>query len=304
MIKKIILILFFIVSLSARYDGLTYTKAMNLISEKEYAKAEQLLQNKLKKHPNDVLLLYAKAHLLSEKGNIDKSIVLLQKILNENNIDNKTKLMITNELNRLKDIQQAKENQNIELLKEVISDKGLEFLMIFLSILIGELLARDVHECEDLKEEKLLKNYLKIKKHKSFKEMKCFIISVTMFLTYTAFITLIIILIELFINPPYLQNITSEQMQTHVWIVISISFLINSIYVMIKYYFENKSLSKKIAHHLHNHYYENERLFNKELYLLNFYRKNHNDDKKLEEILNNIEIKSDREKIKEKLESI
>jgi hypothetical protein len=226
--------------------------------------------------------------------------------------------LITELLQKYTEFKQAKENQNIQELKDVISDNGLEFLMIFLSILVGELLARDVHECEELKEEKLLKKFLNkqqnisLKKSLSlnnllnkiqkitFKDFKCFIISIGLFLTYTAFIALIIILAELLIEPPYLKEITSDELQKHVIFIIGISFALNLGYLLFKIYLQNKNLTQKVAEKILFHMYENERLFNKDIYTL----KKYGNEEILNKILDKIEFNEEKKKIKEKYESI
>ena len=300
MIKKTVIIMILIISAYAK-DWKTYTYVINdLIPKKEFKKAEKILSQKIKKHPNDYLLLWAQANVWGEEGKLDKAIVQLQQILNMPDIPSTDRNLITELLQKYTEFKQAKENQNIQELKDVISDNGLEFLMIFLSILVGELLARDVHECEDLKEEKLLKKFLNIKQKITFKDFKCFVISIGLFITYTAFIALIIILAELLIEPPYLKEITSDELQKHVIFIIGISFAVNLGYLLFKIYLQNKNLTQKVAEKILFHMYENERLFNKDIYTL----KKYGNEEILNKILDKIEFNEEKKKIKEKYESI
>jgi len=296
--NKIILILIFL-TLSLANDIITYTKVINdLLPKREFKKAEKLLSQKLKKHPNDHLLLWAQANIWGEEGKIDKAIIQLQKILKMPNIPITDRNEITKLLNKYQEIKKAKENQNLVELKDLILNNGLSFLMIFLSILVGELLAKDVKECENIKEEKHLKKFLNLKQKATFKEIKCKIISFGLLITYTFFIALIVILIELLIEPNYLQNITSNELKIHLYTILFLSFLLNSTYIIIKRYLEKKHIAKKIANRLIYHMYENERLFNKNIYYLKLA-----DKEKQKQILEKIELEKDKKRIIEALKN-
>jgi len=100
----------------------------------------------------------------------------------------------------------------IKLLKKTEITFWKKFLAPFL-LQAAEYNQKDL---ETLKKLLSLNNLLNKIQKITFKDFKCFIISIGLFITYTAFIALIIILAELLIEPPYLKDITSDELQKHI----------------------------------------------------------------------------------------
>jgi len=181
----------------------------NLVFDGEFSKAEKFLVIANKKYPNNANLLCWSGKLYIEKKELELAKNYFLKVLALDPINEIAKL----QLELIEEQENIKENKNIEQLLNFIEDKGLDFLMIFLAFLGGELIAKRYNVCKNSSvyimanhfiKEKLLKNHTKLNIIiDNYKQLEifsfCFFINLLIIIT----IALVLMIIWLFITFHY-----------------------------------------------------------------------------------------------------
>jgi len=119
--------------------------AQNLIKKGWFDDADKFLLLARKKYINDFELLYWSGELYLEKGKLDKSEKYFRQALtlNPNHENSKDKIELISEQNS------AKENKDVGTILDILSDKGLDFIMIFLAFLGSEIIAKRYNDCQN-----------------------------------------------------------------------------------------------------------------------------------------------------------
>jgi len=294
MLKKFFLFILLIsklMSLSVE-EKMTIIKSTKLIDQGYYQKALVLLNKTLNKYSKNDQLLTLKAKALKELNQLSKSKILLQKAL-EINPDNRIARALIKEI---EDIQKSRENEAVKRGLELLSNKGLRFLFIFFGVLGGELLVNSIKECRSKEDEVKIKNFVySILENKmvKLKSLKCkgidwlvkFIIAISW--------SVVILLIEFLIEPPYLKYITVNGLYAHIFAVFIV--ILFALFVVKKFNQKQETLIDVVdmlTSYLHNN---NHIFLRKALKTITLLEKEHKEV--VEQIFDNILIEEDRKKI-------
>jgi len=280
--------LLFWVSLFAvtKEEKIVFIKASHLIDKGYDKKALIMLNKTLKKYPHNDKLLTLKAKALKDLKRLDEAKIILQKALNIN----PENVIAIELIKNIEDIENSVVNKALEDTLEWISDKGIDFLFIFLGFLGGELLNLAYQNCNKLKEQRLLLSYIR-KKEFTLRSINCIFIDFLIYLTVAIAFTIPFLLAELFIEPSYLKYITKEGLIIHIGIV----FFIFLLFVFI-YNFYKKRIKKTVENEIIADIFLRY-LDEKNIYLLKQNLKLLNNEQ-LENILQNIPFEEEKEQIK------
>jgi len=197
--------------LSSKNRAETYLE--NLIFDGEFDKAEKFSIIANKKYPSNANLLCWSGKLYIEKKDLELAKKYFLQVLALDPVNEIAKL----QLELIEEQESIKENKNIEQLLSFIEDKGLDFLMVFLAFLGGELIAKRYNVCKNSSVYIMANYFIKeklLQKHNKFtiildnyKQQKifsfCFFINLLVIIT----IALVLMIIWLFIAFHYELNI-------------------------------------------------------------------------------------------------
>ena len=286
--KKILFFLFSIMWLFAftKKETILVIKASKLIEQGYDKKALVILNKILKTHPHNDNLLTLKAQALKDLKKLDEAKIILQKALAINPENKKALALVEN----IKNIENNIANKVLEDTLNWISDKGVDFLFIFLGFLGGELLNVAYQNCNKLKEQRLILNYTG-KKEFTLKSINCIFIDFLIYLTVAFAFTIPFLLVELFIEPPYLKYITEQGLVIHISIVFFIFLLFIFIYNFYKKRIK-KTVENEIIADIFLRYLDERNIYmlKQDLKLLNY--------EQLENILQNIPFEEEKEQIR------
>jgi tetratricopeptide (TPR) repeat protein len=143
----------------------------NLVFDGEFDKAESFFIIAQKKFPESENLLCWAGKLYVEKKNLELAKTYFLKVLAMNPINDIAKI----QLEAIEEKTQVTENQNIEDLLAFIEDQGLDFVMIFLAFLGGELIAKRYHQCQNSSIYLMINHLIKKKTQQKHSKMAVFI---------------------------------------------------------------------------------------------------------------------------------
>lgn len=294
---KNIILIFFICSTSlfaiTKSEKYTFIKTNKLISQGYYKKAIKILNPVILEFNKNDNLLYLKGKALKELGELEQATLVLKKVLSINQ-DN---IFARKLIDEIALIENAKQNNVVQATLEWLSDKGIDFLFIFFGILGGELLLKELAECEKKSNNNAIKRYVDslidnalYRKHIS---IKCFFIDSLILLTTSIALVVVILLVEVLLNLQYLDDMTYDTMWIHVFIIFSCITLVQ---ILIKVFEKEEQLkvcdiSDSLLEYLHNDELKLLRYQFKVLELLDNAKYKYI----LDDIFNNILIDSDKE---------
>lgn len=124
--------------------------------EGDYAEAIKFGKTGLEKYQDNIFIMsyYAKAMYLT--GGLDKSKKLFMKMLS---ID-PTNDIAAGFIKKIEDQEEAKKNKDLAYVIDYLTNKGFDFLMIFLGFLGAEVLAKRYNDCKDSDSIKIVDRYI------------------------------------------------------------------------------------------------------------------------------------------------
>lgn len=237
--------------------------AQNLLESGEYQKAKKFLFMAKEKYPKSESLWMFSATTAYELKNFDEAKIYFIRTL-EINPKNEQAAHFKNLIDQQ---ERALQNSDIENLFEYLSDKGVDFLSIFLAFLGGEIIARRFSKCNSMAERNLvfqyqrkdqlnnfkkrvsfsLKNYFKIEYIFSF----CSFLNLLIIFVISSSITIFILLLELIsefsiFSSKALVYMSSSELANYIWLVFFISFLFTIFIRLFMYIIYLKESSKNI----------------------------------------------------------
>ncbi|MBF0266592.1 MAG: hypothetical protein HQL46_15120 [Gammaproteobacteria bacterium] len=238
MFQHIFLAIVLILSFSSSYASFDYNKYLKsetraqvklqkLVEDAgDYPEAVKFGKMGYKKYNSNIFIMsyYAKAMYLN--GDLDNSKIIFMKVLSKEPSND----IASEFIKKIEEQEAAKTNKDLEETLGYLSDKGLDFLMIFLGFLGAEVLAKRYAKCMSSDSKKNIDAYIWLEKHKSgihlfiikyyFKEIYnkpiCFVLQIIILLTIAAAITLVINWFELMGYLNWLQPIFFSQEQLEV----------------------------------------------------------------------------------------
>ena len=232
-----------------KVEKFTIIKAQKLIELGKYKKALNLIDNALKKYPKSDQLLTLQGKAYKEDGKLNKGLISLQKALLINPNNQMAKTLIQD----IEDTLNESKNKTIINALNWLSDKGIDFLMIFFGIIAGELLVRYVNDCQIYANERYILNYIsRHTKHKEislnknrckniFLKIQCFLmINLLSYIITSSVFVLTILIVELLLNVSYLQYIDSHDLWIHIGKLYILASIILFIVKMLLSLFKNK----------------------------------------------------------------
>ena len=230
------IILFFNFSFTSnisKAEKIAIIKAQRLIDYGHFKKALEIINTTLKKYPNNDKLLTLAGQALKESKKLEKSLFFLQKALSINPDNQLAKALIK----EIEETLEASENKVIRNALDWLTDKGVDFLMIFFGVLGGELLIKHLNKCEYRKDEDYIINYVANTINKNIKspfttilfKSQCRIVNILIYFTLISAIVVSILTIELLLELDFLKEIDENGLWKHIfflYIIISISSII------------------------------------------------------------------------------
>ena len=254
---KSILVFFILVSSLlgvSKVEKITFIKANKLITQGYYNKALDYLEPIIIKYNENDRLLYLKGKALKELGKLEQSTLILKKVLNIKQ-DN---ILARKLIDEIEQIENAKQNNIVKASLEWLSDKGIDFLLIFFGILGGELLLKELISCNKQRNNNEIKRfvYKQLNKTESvhLSNIKCFTINNLILFTTSLALVVVVLLIEFLINFSYLDSMTHETVWIHIFYIFS-SILIVQIIFNIRKKKEKITIvdiSDSLVEYLHN----------------------------------------------------
>ena len=153
---KILVLFVLLISSLLSYDEEKATKFLSslgraevyvatLVQRNELKEATRFLQEVLKKYKESFELLYWQGELHLENGELDLAESYFRQAL----VLKKNHELTRKKIEYIQEQKEAKENNSIEELLSLVNDKGLDFLMIFLAFLGGEIIAKRYNICKN-----------------------------------------------------------------------------------------------------------------------------------------------------------
>jgi len=187
----------------------------NLVDGGYYDEANIFLDEALKHYPNDIILLMNKGTALFNLKDLEGARKYFVLVLEK---DPRNELA-SDFIELIEEQEEAKENKAVGGLVDYLSDSGLDFLMIFLAFLGGEIIARKYSVCTSnetvsiinkFKDRKKLSTSLKSRISFSFSEccLRKDVISFCSFLEILVTFTIVITLLIAFLLTEFVFNIT------------------------------------------------------------------------------------------------
>ena len=252
------------------YDKVKATKSLaslgraevyvaTLVQRNELEDATSFLKEVHKKYKDSFELLYWQGELHLEKGELDLAESYFRQAL----VLKKNHELTRKKIEYIQEQKEAKENDNIEDLMGLVKDKGLDFLMIFLAFLGGEIIAKRYSICKnssiyliaaryihrDSLSSSFINRFFFTLKHiipKKF-SLQCLLINFLALTTMTIAMLIPLLFIEfhwaitLILNQPIL-TMDADAIELHVESLFGVLFLITLVSV---YLFRMLSLAKK-----------------------------------------------------------
>jgi len=119
--------------------------AQNMVEEGYFDDAIEFLEQANKKYKNNAELLRWSGQVYLEKNDLETAKKYFIQVLSIE----PTNEIAAMQINLIDKQEEAKANKNIETLLELLSDKGLDFIMIFLAFLGSELLSKRYNICSN-----------------------------------------------------------------------------------------------------------------------------------------------------------
>jgi tetratricopeptide (TPR) repeat protein len=328
--KKIFILLVFIISLFGININLsdTVSDAQKKIGKGYYKDALKILKPALKKYPNNDTLLTLTGRVYKELNDYERALIYLRHALKQNHENLIAKKLIE----EIEKTQYIIKNKILDSAKDWLADKGVDFLALFLGVLIGELLIRYFSFCQIQSHENYIRKYVcevlnEVKYNRGIKKyfykvikpifnyslinlfvmFCCKMIDLLIILTISVAVVIIILLIEIYMNASYLIYIDSYGFKMHIFKLVGISFLI----IFFIYFFINLMKRKKtkgkeeiyIADLLSQYLAEHKlHMLRKELKLLK--KLEENNFQKVESIFENIILDDEKDILKKIYEKI
>ena len=306
---RIILTLILIFSFSftsniSKTEKIAIIKAQRLIEYGHFKKALKIINDTLKKYPNNDKLLTLSGQALKESKELEKSLIFLQKALSINPDNQLAKALIK----EIEETLEASENKVIRNALDWLSDKGVDFLMIFFGVLGGELLIKHLNKCEYRKNEDYIVNYVASNINKDIKnptnilfKLQCNIVNMLIYFTLISAIVVSILTIEILLELSFLKEIDEIGLWKHIFFLYAIVFLSLIVIKSLLKQDENETQEEKIAYILEQYLIDN-KIFSlkKELKFLALLEKND----KISKIFDNILLQDHREQIEKMLKKI
>lgn len=292
-----------------RYEKIAIVKSQRLISLGYYKKALKIIDEALEKYPNSDQLLTLKGQVYKETAKLKESLIFLRKALSINP-DNK----IAKEL--IQDVEQTIEDSKNKIILAALdwlSDKGIDFLMIFFGVLGGELLVQNLNSCKANETKKYIINYVskyielpsKYKKGKTIFILRCAFVHLLIYFTIISVFVVVILTAELLINVSYLEYVDSKGLWIHIgklYLILSLFIIFLKLISIIKKIKGKKEEKEEIAiaDMLANYLNENNiHLIRDSLEVLSLLK-----NRKIDSIFNAVLIDDDRETLKKIYEKI
>lgn len=153
---KVFLLFMLLFSSLLSYDEIKTTKSLSSLGRAEVYVATLVQRNELedatlflkevrKKYKESFELLYWQGQLYLEKGELNLAESYFRQAL----VLKKNHELTRKKIEYIQEQKEAKENSSIEELLSLVNDKGLDFLMIFLAFLGGEIIAKRYNICQN-----------------------------------------------------------------------------------------------------------------------------------------------------------
>jgi len=130
-------------------------KAQNLLEGGYYKEAKLFLEEERVKYPNSEALWIFSATTEYELKNFDSAMLYFKKTLEINPKNEQASDFIS----KIEAQEEAQENKALSQLFDWLGDKGLDFLLIFLAFLGGEIIAKKYVKCSSREEKNIVKQY-------------------------------------------------------------------------------------------------------------------------------------------------
>lgn len=158
--KRILLFLFLSLTLFANEKNLksdirAEVHMQKLVEGGYSKKAIEFSSKAIKKFPKNETILSFRAKAFYELKDFDKAKIYYIKTLEINPKNEQA----ANFMNLIQEQENASENKALESLFEYLNDKGMDFLLIFLAFLGGEIIARKYSKCSSIEERNLPLQY-------------------------------------------------------------------------------------------------------------------------------------------------
>jgi len=254
---------------------ITIQKIVN--DEGDYPKALKFSTLAIKKYPNSMIIQLYRAKALYLTSNLDDSKILFMQILEKD----PTNDIASDFIDKIEKQEEANKNKDLEEIFEYMSDKGFDFLMIFLGFLGAEVLAKKYQECNNHDYIIVVNHYIAnyYNKADSFR-LNRFIFDAKVYLkqifSLCNFISLIIIFtislaftiaffwlelvgyINIIFSEDILKTVTSDQLWSHFRIVLVISIFIIFIKNIFVSIMEDQATKEDVAYTLQEMVVNNE----------------------------------------------
>jgi len=307
---RIILILILIFSFSftsniSKAEKIAIIKSQRLIEYGHFKKALKIINDALKKYPNNDKLLTLAGQALKESKELEKSLFFLQKALSINPDNQLAKALIK----EIEETLEASENKVIRNALDWLTDKGVDFLMIFFGVLGGELLIKHLNKCEYRKDEDYIIDYVANNIDQNIKyspttilfKFQCNVVNILIYFTLISAIVVSILTIELLLELSFLKEIDEIGLWKHIFFLYIIVFLSLIIIKSFLKQDEKESDEEKIANILEQYLIDSKIfLLKKELKFLALLEKND----KINKIFDNILLEDNRVQIEKMLKKI
>jgi len=308
---KLILVLISLVGLQlfgansiSTTEKIAIIKVQRFIDLGHYKKALYLASKTLKEYPKNDQLLTLTGQIYKETDKLETALEYLKKALLINP-DNKVARALIQEIN---ETIEASKNETISDALEWLSDKGIDFLMIFFGVIGGELLIRNLNNCKANEEKRYIINYVsdhitipsKFKHRKILFRLQCIGIYFLISFTGLSVIIIVILMAEILLNAPYLRFISDKGFWQHIFLLYLCMFTFMSIVKTIIYFKKRKREipESHIADILTDYLDErNTRFLREEFQILSLLGEK--EPAKIHSIFNNVLIDEDRKLLKE-----
>ena len=234
--------------------------------EGDYKKALKFGQLALDKYKENLFVMSYHAKAMYLTGDLENSKIVFMKVLS---LD-PTNDIAAEFIQKIEEQEAAQTNKDLEDTLGYLSDKGLDFLMIFLGFLGAEVLAKRYTRCENNNSKKIIEGFIIVHKNGKNKQMFiiqnyflevlknpiCFILQFIIIVTIAAAITIVFNWIELMgyfsftLTDEKLKIINSHELWIHfVWSLSIIVFLM-ILFTVIKTLLEENVSQLDVANEL------------------------------------------------------
>lgn len=230
--------------LKSKNKSIVYVQELYVAGE--YDKAIEISKKALILYPKNLALLKLKAKSNYELHNLENARIDFVKVLDMNPTDDNAQEAISKI-----DIQEsAKTNKSLDTITGFLADKGFSLLMIFLGFLGAEIISKKYSKCKS----HLVKNeifyFIKLQEKSSFltklnmvffKNINsllstCKVLSIIIFMTIIATISIILTYIFIFIADKELLLMTNDEISIRILFIILVSLILFFIYKTFKIY--------------------------------------------------------------------